>query len=74
MELTVIIQQGEDGWITGQIEQIPAVISQGRTREELKFMLRDALTFYLETQQQMTAEAYQGQAFSRENFGQLNAA
>ena len=42
--------------------------------EELKFMLRDALTFYLETQQQMTAEAYQGQAFSRENFGQLNAA
>lgn len=74
MQLTVIIQQGEDGWITGQIEQIPAVISQGRTMEELKFMLQDALEFYLETQQQLTAENYQGQKFSREMFGQLNAA
>jgi len=42
--------------------------------EELKFMLRDALTLYLETQQETTAKAYQGQSFSRENFGQLNAA
>lgn len=41
---------------------------------ELKFMLRDALAFYLETQQEMTAQSYQGQAFSQENFGQLNAA
>lgn len=74
MQLTVIIQQGEDGWITGQIEQIPAVISQGRTMAELKFMLRDALNFYLETQQLLTAKEYQGQTFSRENFGELIAA
>jgi len=74
MQLTFIIQQGEDGWITGQIEQIPAVISQGRTMEELKFMLRDALEFYLETQQLLTAKEYQGQDFRRETFGQLSAA
>ncbi|WP_245897468.1 type II toxin-antitoxin system HicB family antitoxin [Hymenobacter nivis] len=74
MELTIIIQHGEDGWITGQLEQIPAVITQGRTMEELKFMLLDALALYLEVQQEQTAKTYQGQDFSRETFGQLNAA
>ena len=47
MQLTVIIQEGKDGWLTGQVEQLPAVISQGRTVEELNFMLQDALTLYL---------------------------
>ncbi len=74
MELTIIIQHGEDGWITGQLEQIPAIITQGRTMDELKFMLQDALALYLEVQQERTAKAYQGQDFSREIFGQLNAA
>lgn len=74
MKLTVIIQQGNDGWITGQIEQIPAVITQGRTMEELKFMLQDALNLYLETQQELTARQYEGQQFSRQDFGFLEAA
>lgn len=74
MQLTVIIQHGEDGWLTGQIEQLPAVITQGRTMEELKFMLQDALALYLETQQELTARSYQGQTFTRESFGELNAA
>ena len=74
MELTIIIQHGEDGWITGQLEQIPAVITHGRTMDELKFMLQDALALYLETQQERTAKSYQGTDFSRETFGQLNAA
>ena len=74
MQLTVIIQQGEDGWLTGQIEQIPAVITQGRTMKELKFMLQDALEFYLETQQELTARNYEGQEFTRTDFGTLQAA
>lgn len=74
MQLTIIIQQGEDGWITGQLEQLPAVISQGRTMEELKFMLQDALELYLDVQREQTAQAYQGQEFSRETFGHLEAA
>ncbi len=74
MQLTVIIQQGEDGWLTGQIEQIPAVITQGRTMDELKFMLQDALELYLETQQELTARNYEGQQFTRTEFGFLEAA
>jgi predicted RNase H-like HicB family nuclease len=36
MKLTAIIEQGENDWLVGQIEEIPAVLSQGKTVEELK--------------------------------------
>ncbi len=45
-----IIEKGENGWLVGQIEEIPAVLSQGRTVEELKTNLIDALYLYLEAQ------------------------
>ncbi len=51
MNLTAIIEKGENGWYVGQIEEIPAVISQGRTIEELKFNLLDALQLVLQTQE-----------------------
>jgi predicted RNase H-like HicB family nuclease len=31
MKFTAIIEEGENGWLVGQIEEIPAVISQGKT-------------------------------------------
>jgi predicted RNase H-like HicB family nuclease len=49
MNLTTIIEDGENGWYVGQIEEIPAAIAQGRTIEELKFNLLDALQLILET-------------------------
>jgi len=52
MKLTAIIEQGENGWLVGQIEEVPAVISQGKTTEELKENLIDALHLYLETQKE----------------------
>lgn len=50
MKLMAIIEKGENGWLVGQIEEIPAVLSQGRTVEELKTNLIDALYLYLEAQ------------------------
>jgi predicted RNase H-like HicB family nuclease len=50
MELLIKIEAGENGWLVGQIEEIPAVMSQGRTAEELKANLIDALDLYLEVQ------------------------
>ena len=50
MNLTVIIEEGENGWYVGQIEEIPAVIAQGRTIEALEANLLDALQLVLETQ------------------------
>jgi predicted RNase H-like HicB family nuclease len=36
MRFTAIIEQGESGWFVGQIEEVPAAVSQGKTTEELK--------------------------------------
>ena len=41
--LTIHYEEGEDGWITATIEQEPAAISQGRTREEAYANVLDAL-------------------------------
>jgi predicted RNase H-like HicB family nuclease len=50
MKFTAVIETGESGWLVGQIEELPAVMSQGRSTEELKKNLIDALHLYLETQ------------------------
>ena len=47
MKLTAIIEKSQDGWFVGQIEQIPSAISQGRTMEELRSNLIDALKLVL---------------------------
>lgn len=43
MKLTAIIEKSTDGWYVGQLEEIPAVLSQGKTIAELKENLLDAL-------------------------------
>ncbi len=48
MVLKAIIDQGENGWLVGQLEEIPAVMTQGKTIQELKANLMDALGLYLE--------------------------
>ncbi|MDB5123420.1 MAG: hypothetical protein JWP94_1549 [Mucilaginibacter sp.] len=40
---------GESGWYVGQIEGVPAAISQGETTEELKENLLDALRLVLDS-------------------------
>jgi predicted RNase H-like HicB family nuclease len=49
MKLTTIIEKSDDGWYVGQIEEMPAALSQGRTIEELKANLLDALNLLIET-------------------------
>jgi len=44
---TAIIEQGENGWLIGQIKEVPAALSQGKTIEELKANLLDALKLVL---------------------------
>jgi predicted RNase H-like HicB family nuclease len=61
-ELTIFIQKDiESGWYVGQIEEFPAAISQGRTIEELKENLKDALKLLLETQTNQLNNEYNGQ-------------
>src|SRR5437588_8342843 len=42
-QLTVLYTRNDDGWITAQIAEVPAAISQGRTEHEAWTNVLDAL-------------------------------
>ena len=66
MNITAIIEQGENGWLVGQLEEFPAVIDQGKTLEELKHNLLQGLEFYLDVQREQTMREYEGRTFQQE--------
>ena len=47
MKLTLVISKGEEFYI-GTIKEIPAVITQGKTLDEARENVMDALALYLE--------------------------
>ena len=48
MKLTIKIKEGKNGFLIGQIKEIPPVLTQGKTIEEVKENILDALELYLE--------------------------
>ena len=48
MDLTIVFEQGEDGWVVASIPEVPGAHSQGRTREEARANVIDALRGILE--------------------------
>jgi predicted RNase H-like HicB family nuclease len=42
-ELTIIFEQGESGWWIATIPEVPGAFSQGKTREEARENVLDAL-------------------------------
>jgi predicted RNase H-like HicB family nuclease len=60
VKLTAVFEQGESGWLVGQIEELPAVISQGKTIDELKGNLRNVLYLYLLAQKEKNDKEYSG--------------
>ncbi len=66
MKLTAIIEKSTDGWYVGQIEEFPAVLSQGQTIEELKANLLDAWELLLEANKESTSQGYKGKEVIRE--------
>jgi predicted RNase H-like HicB family nuclease len=48
MKLTLVIKKGKSGFLIGQIKEIPAVFTQGKSVEEIKENIMDALEMYLE--------------------------
>ena len=59
MKFTAIIEKSEDGWYVGQLEELPAVLSQGKTIDELKDNLLDALQLLLKTNSATTLLNYE---------------
>ncbi len=47
LNLTIVYEPGNDGWITVSIPEVPGVLSQGRTRKEARENVIDALALML---------------------------
>jgi predicted RNase H-like HicB family nuclease len=47
LDLTIVYEQGEDGWIVASIPEVAGVFSQGHTREEARANVIDALRLML---------------------------
>ena len=66
MLFTAIIERDKLGVYVGQIEEVPAAISQGDTLEELKENLQDALELIFSVNREEVEANYQGKIFFRE--------
>jgi predicted RNase H-like HicB family nuclease len=57
---TAIIEQSDDGYFVGQVQEIPEAIAQGKTVDELKQNLLDALQLVIDHQRRQTISRYKG--------------
>ncbi len=48
LRLTIVFEPDEDGWIVASIPEVPGALSQGRTRDEARENVIDALHGILE--------------------------
>ena len=66
IKLTAIYEPQPDGWIVASIAEIPGVITQGKTMEEAREMLADALTQIIECNREIRrSEAQPGAIIER---------
>lgn len=47
LNLTIVYEDGDDGWVVASIPEVKGVHSQGRTREEARANVIDALRLML---------------------------
>ena len=47
LQLTICFEQGEDGWLVASVPEVPGTHSQGRTRDEARANVLDALALML---------------------------
>ena len=48
MNLTLVIKKGQNGFLIGQLKELPEVFTQGLTVDEVKENIVDALDMHLE--------------------------
>ena len=66
MHFTAVIERDEQGVYIGQIEEVPAAISQGNSLEELLENLQDALELIFEVNRDEVEANYEGKKFFKE--------
>ncbi|MDP3434282.1 MAG: type II toxin-antitoxin system HicB family antitoxin [Bacteroidota bacterium] len=65
MDYTAIIEKSEDGYYVGQVQEMPEAIAQGKTIDELKQNLLDALQLVIDYQREQTINQYKGRKIIR---------
>jgi predicted RNase H-like HicB family nuclease len=60
LSLTVHFEDAGDGWVLATIAEVPGAISQGRTREEARENVIDALRTVLTPDHQLAGQAPSG--------------
>ena len=45
---TVVLEKDEDGYFVATVSELPAVVTQGKTREEALANAREAIALYLD--------------------------
>lgn len=58
LELTVMIEEGEDGWWIAEIPQIPGALSQGKTPEEARENVIDAAETLMEYRREQAEQEH----------------
>jgi len=48
LQVTIVYEQGDEGWLVASIPEVPGASSQGRTRDEARANVIDALRGILE--------------------------
>ena len=56
LRLTVRYAEAGDGWITAQVAELPGAISQGKTRDEARANVIDALAVVLTPDEEFAGE------------------
>ena len=56
LDLTIVYEPGEDGWTLASIPEVAGVFSQGRTREEARANVIDALRHMLSPEPSETGD------------------
>jgi len=64
VRLTVRYEDAGDGWITAQVAEVPGAISQGKTREEARANVIDALALVLTPDEELAGEPGDGNSES----------
>ena len=50
-KLKVVVEQGEDGWLVAHVPELPGCVTQGKTMEEVRERIADAISGCLAARQ-----------------------
>ena len=66
-QYTAIFERGEDGWWVASCLEMPEAITQGKTIEEARENLRDAIQLLLEVRREEAEKELEGRDVIRES-------